>query len=112
MPDLRSEAGPHPNPLPSPGRGNKMHVMRCVFFPERRDWRALLDFIHYMLDRRDVLRPEFFTHLKVVASALAIATVLGLGLGLIASRVQVLESALIGMGSAILTVPSFALFGI
>src|SRR5207237_811055 len=29
-----------------------------------------------------------------------------------ASRVQVLESALIGMGSAILTVPSFALFGI
>jgi osmoprotectant transport system permease protein len=65
-----------------------------------------------MLDRRDVLRPEFITHLKVVASALAIATVVGLVLGLIASRVQLLESAVIGLGSAILTVPSFALFGI
>lgn len=72
----------------------------------------MIDFFNYLIDRRDVLQPEFLTHLKVVASALAIATILGLLLGLIASRSQMLESTLIGLGSAVLTVPSFALFGI
>lgn len=70
------------------------------------------DFLQYVSDRRDVLEPQFFTHLKVVASSLVAATWMGLVLGILASRSQRFSTAITALSSAVLTIPSFALFGI
>ena len=70
------------------------------------------DFLQYVSDRRDILQPQFITHLKLVATSLLVATVVGLVLGIVASRSVRFSTAVTAVASAVLTIPSFALFGI
>ena len=66
----------------------------------------------YMADRWDTLGPQLHTHLQIVVIALAAATAIGLPLGVVSSRRRALGGLILGVTSALLTIPSFALFGV
>src|SRR5256885_565968 len=51
-------------------------------------------------------------HAQVVAVAMAVATVVGVGLGVLTYRSPRAARAVLGVASAFLTIPSFALFGL
>src|SRR3954452_24777082 len=70
------------------------------------------DFLQYVSDRREVLEPQFFTQLKIVATSLLFATLIGVTLGVLASRSERFSAAVTSVASALLTIPSFAMFGI
>ena len=53
-----------------------------------------------------------WTHLQIVAICMAVATVAGVGLGLAAARSQRFATVVLAVTGTILTVPSFALFGL
>ena len=53
-----------------------------------------------------------WTHIQIVALCMAVATVAGVGLGLAAARSHRLATVILAVTSTILTVPSFALFGL
>ncbi len=72
----------------------------------------MLDFLHYMAHRRYLLQPEAETHIKIVLISLAFAIVIGLVLGIAASRSRTVSAVCLAVTSALLTIPSFALFGI
>lgn len=66
----------------------------------------------YVLDNLDSLVPQLLTHIIVVAWTMAVSAASGLALGIIAARRQRLGEALQGIASAMLTIPSFALFSV
>jgi osmoprotectant transport system permease protein len=68
--------------------------------------------LRYILDNWDTLGPQVATHLEIVGICVAIASVLGLGLGVLAARSDRFAALVLAVTSTILTVPSFALFGL
>lgn len=68
--------------------------------------------LRYILDNWDTLGPQVVTHLEIVAICMAVAGVLGLGLGVLASRSERFATFILAVTSTILTIPSFALFGL
>ena len=68
--------------------------------------------LRYILNNWDTLGPQVVTHLEIVAVCMLVAGVLGLGLGILASRSERFATFILAVTSTILTVPSFALFGL
>jgi len=68
--------------------------------------------LRYILDNWDTLGPQVATHLEIVGICVAIASVLGLALGVLAARSDRFAGLVLAVTSTILTVPSFALFGL
>ncbi len=70
-----------------------------------------MNIISYMADNWDMLEPQIVTHIQIVLITVAIATVVGIALGVAASRNRRFSVIATAITSAILTIPSFALFG-
>lgn len=70
------------------------------------------DLLRYVDRRRDDLLNDFLQHAAVVGLALAIATVIGVGLGVLTWQRPVGRSFVIAVAGTLLTIPSFALLGL
>ncbi len=66
----------------------------------------------YVSDNWDLIEPQIVTHLEIVAECVVITSVIGLALGIAAARSEPLSTVIMAITSTILTVPSFALFGL
>jgi osmoprotectant transport system permease protein len=66
----------------------------------------------YIADNWDTLGPQVTTHVLIVVISIAIAAAVGLGLGVAAARSARLGSVVLAVTSTIITIPSFALFGL
>ena len=66
----------------------------------------------YVSDNWDQIGPQILTHLEIVGECIAITSAVGLGLGIAAARSEPLSTIILAVTSTILTVPSFALFGL
>jgi osmoprotectant transport system permease protein len=66
----------------------------------------------YIAQNWDQIGPQILTHLEIVGECIAITSLIGLGLGIVAARSEQLSTVIIAVTSTILTVPSFALFGL
>ena len=66
----------------------------------------------YISDNWDLIGPQIVTHLEIVAECVVITSVIGLALGIAAARSEALSTVIMAITSTILTVPSFALFGL
>ncbi|AHY47362.1 ABC-type proline/glycine betaine transport systems permease component [Rubrobacter radiotolerans] len=69
-----------------------------------------MSFPEYVLSRWDNLLEDAIAHAQVVLAALLIATAIGVGLGILTYRRPVAAQAVLAISSAVLTIPSFALF--
>jgi osmoprotectant transport system permease protein len=68
--------------------------------------------LRYILDNWDTLGPQVATHVEIVGICVAVAAVIGLALGVLAARSDRFAAVILAITSTILTVPSFALFGL
>ncbi len=68
--------------------------------------------VRYILDNWGTLGPQVETHVEIVAIAMAIAVAVGLGLGIGSARSARVAAVSLAVTSTLLTVPSFALFGL
>jgi len=68
--------------------------------------------LRYIADNWDTIGPEIATHLFIVAIAMAAAGALGLTFGVFAARNERVAAIVLATTSVILTIPSFALFGL
>ena len=59
-----------------------------------------------------LIGPQIATHLEIVGECIAVTSLIGLGLGIAAARSEPLSTVILAVTSTILTVPSFALFGL
>ncbi len=76
-------------------------------------WRpGTLSVFRYIADNWDTLGPQTTTHLEIVGISMLIATVVGLVLGVLASRWERFAAVALALASTLLTIPSFALFGL
>jgi osmoprotectant transport system permease protein len=66
----------------------------------------------YIVDNWALIEPQIVTHLEIVGECIVITSLIGLGLGVTAARSQRLSTLIMAVTSTILTVPSFALFGL
>jgi len=66
----------------------------------------------FIADNWDQIGPEIVTHLEIVAECIVITSFVGLALGIVAARSEPLSTAILATTSTILTIPSFALFGL
>jgi osmoprotectant transport system permease protein len=66
----------------------------------------------YVAANWDSIEPQIVTHLEIVGECIAITSLIGLGLGIAAARSEPLSTVILAVTSTILTVPSFALFGL
>jgi osmoprotectant transport system permease protein len=66
----------------------------------------------YILDNWDTLGPQVVTHLEIVAISMAVAAAIGLALGILAARFERLAALILAVTSTLITIPSFALFGL
>ncbi|MGA8415460.1 MAG: ABC transporter permease [Candidatus Dormiibacterota bacterium] len=66
----------------------------------------------YISDNWTSIEPQIVTHLEIVGECIAITSAIGLGLGIAAARSEPLSTVIMAVTSTILTVPSFALFGL
>ena len=66
----------------------------------------------YISENWDSIEPQIVTHLEIVGECIAITSLIGLGLGIAAARSEPLSTVILAVTSTILTVPSFALFGL
>lgn len=71
-----------------------------------------MSFFEYVASRWDDLLEDGIAHAEVVLLALLIATVIGVGLGVLTYRRPVAAQFVLAIASTILTIPSFALFGL
>src|SRR5258708_10951232 len=71
-----------------------------------------LSILRYIADNWDSLGPQVATHLEIVGLAMGAAAVLGLLLGVASARWERLAAIILAIASTLLTVPSFALFGL
>jgi osmoprotectant transport system permease protein len=71
-----------------------------------------MTFTEYVQSRSDELTQAFGQHALVVAASMAIATVLGVGAGMLTWRRARLSGLAIGISGGFLTIPSFALLGL
>src|SRR5450755_4788082 len=65
-----------------------------------------------MANNWDLLEPQIVTHLEIVGECILITSLIGLALGVIASRSEALSTVIMAITSTILTIPSYALFGL
>ncbi len=68
--------------------------------------------LRYILDNWDTLGPQVRTHLEIVAICVVVAGVAGLALGIAAARSDRFAAFILAVTGIILTIPSFALFGV
>src|SRR5487761_1786888 len=68
--------------------------------------------LRYLVDNWDTLGPQVVVHLRIVGISMLVAGTLGLVLGLLAARWLRFATVVLTVTSIILTVPSFALFGL
>ncbi|MGA8016232.1 MAG: ABC transporter permease [Candidatus Dormiibacterota bacterium] len=68
--------------------------------------------IQFIFANWDTLGPQVVTHIEIVVISMAVAGVLGLLLGVAAARWNGFARVVLAVTSTILTVPSFALFGL
>ena len=66
----------------------------------------------YIRDRPDRMLEYTQQHLSLVLTSVAIAMLIGIPLGILITRVRVLEGPVIGIAGVLYTVPSLALFAI
>jgi osmoprotectant transport system permease protein len=66
----------------------------------------------YISQNWDLIGPQILTHLEIVGECIGITSLIGLGLGIVAARSEPLSTVIMAVTSTILTVPSFALFGL
>lgn len=66
----------------------------------------------YIADNWDTLGPQVETHLLIVAISIAIAAAIGLVLGVGAARSSWFGTVVLAVTSTLITLPSFALFGL
>jgi len=66
----------------------------------------------YISANWDLIGPQIATHLEIVGECIVITSLIGLGLGIAAARSEPLSTFILAVTSTILTVPSFALFGL
>jgi osmoprotectant transport system permease protein len=66
----------------------------------------------YIVDHWDTLGPEVVTQLELPLMAVAVAAVVGITMGVLGARDGRLDAVFTAINSTLLTVPSFALFGI
>ena len=71
-----------------------------------------MSILRYIADNWDSLAPQVRTHVEIVAVSVLVAAVAGLLLGVVASRSEPFAAVVLAVASTILTVPSFALFGL
>ena len=71
-----------------------------------------MSLFQYISANWDQIGPEIETHLEIVAECIVITSAIGLTLGIVASRSEPLSTVILAVTSTILTVPSFALFGL
>ncbi len=71
-----------------------------------------MNFFEYLLDNWDTLLELSIVHAQVVLLSLFIATVLGVSIGVLVYRRERLAQVALAITSTMLTIPSFALFGI
>lgn len=69
-------------------------------------------FLEFLASRWDNLLEDSIGHVQVVLLALIIATFIGITLGVLTYRRQAIAQALLAITSVMLTIPSFALFGL
>lgn len=70
-----------------------------------------MNLLSYISANWDTLGPQIITHIQIVLISISIATVAGLGLGIVAARSERFAAVALAVTSTILTIPSFALFG-
>jgi osmoprotectant transport system permease protein len=68
--------------------------------------------LRYILNNWDTLGPQIVTQVEIVAIAMAIASAVGLLLGVASARSDRVAAAAVAVASTLLTIPSFALFGL
>lgn len=68
--------------------------------------------LRYIADNWDTLGPQIETHLLIVAISVAIAAAIGLVLGVGAARSSWFGTVVLAVTSTLITLPSFALFGL
>ena len=68
--------------------------------------------LRYIADNWDTLGPQIETHLLIVAISVAIAAAIGLVLGVGAARSSWFGTVVMAVTSTLITLPSFALFGL
>ena len=68
--------------------------------------------LQYIADNWGTIGPEIVTHLLIVVACMAAATIVGVGLGILSARNERVSAVALGTTSVILTIPSFALFGL
>lgn len=72
----------------------------------------MADFLEYVINDWDGLLEDSIAHVQVVLLSLFIATVIGVTLGVLTYRRKAMAQGLLAVTSTMLTIPSFALFGI
>lgn len=82
--------------------------------PDRLTGATISFFTDYLSDpfTRDILVELTLQHVLLVVVPIAVATVLGVLLGIVAHRNPVLRPPILNTSSAFLTIPSLALFGL
>ena len=66
----------------------------------------------YIVDNWDTLGPQVATHLLIVGISVAVAAVAGLALGIVSARSERIGTVVLAVTSTLITIPSFALFGL
>jgi osmoprotectant transport system permease protein len=70
-----------------------------------------LSFPRYLAANWDTLGPQIVNHLQIVIIVVALAGTIGIASGVMASRSSRFSNSAVAVTSALLTIPSFALFG-
>ena len=71
-----------------------------------------MNVFQYIAQNWDLIGPQIVTHLEIVGECIAITSLIGLLLGVAAARSEPLSTVIMAVTSTILTVPSYALFGL
>src|SRR5450631_2844576 len=74
--------------------------------------RLSVSTLRYILDNWDTLGPQVVVHLETVGLCAVIAGAIGIALGIVAARSDRFATIILAVTSTILTIPSFALFGL
>ncbi|MGB3635523.1 MAG: ABC transporter permease [Rubrobacteraceae bacterium] len=72
----------------------------------------MVNFLEYLLNDWDDLLEDSIAHVQVVLLSLIIATIIGVTLGVLTYRRKAIAQGLLAVTSTMLTIPSFALFGL
>jgi osmoprotectant transport system permease protein len=68
--------------------------------------------LRYIVDNWDTLEPQIVVHLEIVGICMLVAGVVGLAFGILAARSDRFATFILAVTSSVLTIPSFALFGL